>query len=355
MRISIQDERALNDILPSMLSAYARAAGWKKQEPFGNDSYVYVHEKAPEIIIPRTQNLGDYADVVSRLIAIFADTANTDALSIYRDLVTADRDIVRVRAAPEGVSGSVPVDDGMNLIKGAHDMVLAAACSLWKPMQFYHARANQQALEYMQRVRLGQTEQGSYIVTLLAPVIPLPILRAASYNAELDDPQFERPVTTLLMDALTAAHRATETTADGNAYAFSEAVERGASANLCDAVTSLIKPFGGIDISLTWALTLPTHAPRDTVRFKASDARTLSDASRHLKKRQPRRVPKQKPEPGMSLQGRIQSLSRDSLEANGTVTLRTRIDERTVSVTATLDQHSYNMPSELTKMMPRSS
>lgn len=343
MRISIQDKDALSEVSPLALAAYACAAGWKKQEPFGDNSYVYVHENAPEIVIPRTQNLGDYVDVVSRLIEIFAETANTDVLSLYRDLVTADRDIVRVRAAPEGTSSSVPLDDGMNLIKGAHDMVLAAACSLSKPRPFYDKSANRDAVKFLQTVHLGQTEQGSYVVTLLAPVASLPIRQAAMHDYDVDDPLVERPVTKRLIEALTAARQATERSSDGDSDAFSKAAERGASANLCEAVATLIKPFDGIDISLTWALTFPMRTVRDTVRFEASDEPILSEAVRHLKKRQPRRVPKRKPEPRMSLLGRIQRLSRDSLEANGTVTLRTRVEGHMVSVAAALDRHSYDL------------
>ena len=51
----------------------------------------------PELILPRTQRLGDYASVVAHLIEIFAKVAERDELSLYNDIVTANRDVVRVR------------------------------------------------------------------------------------------------------------------------------------------------------------------------------------------------------------------------------------------------------------------
>ena len=72
----------------------------------------------PEIIVPRTERLGDYASVVAMLIDTFADVADEDAMTVYRDLVTADRDVVRVRAG-ESDDGSVGLDDGVNLVSGA--------------------------------------------------------------------------------------------------------------------------------------------------------------------------------------------------------------------------------------------
>ena len=351
MRISIQDEGALNAVSPSALSAYARAAGWTKEEPYGEHSDVYVRGDALGIVIPRTQHLGDYADVVSRLIEIFAEAAETDALSLYRDLVTADCDIVRVRAAPEGADGTVPVEDGVRLINGVRKMVLAAACSWSKPRQLYYARANQQAANFMRKVRLGQTERGSYVVTLLAPVVSLPILQAAAHDSEMDAPHAERSVTKLLIEALTATQKSIERTSRGDADAFMKAVERGASANLCRAVATLIKPFGGIDISLTWALTYPMRVARNTVCFGASDAPILSEAAqrlqkqhtRHISDRNPGRFQDRKPKPDMPVQGRIQHLRRDRLETNGTVTLQTHDDRYAVLITATLDPRSYEL------------
>ena len=334
MRVSIQDEGALRGVSPSALSAYARAAGWKKQEPYGDHSDIYVRRRAPEIVIPRTAHLGDYADVVSRLIEIFAEAAETDTLSLYRDLVTADRDVVRVRAAPEGADGSVTLNDGVSLITGTRDMVLAAARSLREPRPLYHAGPNREARNYMRQVRLGQTEQGSYVVTLLTPVVPPPMQQAALFDSAADDPPVERRVTRRLIEALTAAREATGRTSAGDADAFPKTVKRGASANLCDAVAMLIEPFGGIDVGVTWARTYPAETARETVRFGASDAPILREAARRFREWELR--------PDVSLIGRIQRLRREDRETEGTVTLRTYVEGRVVSVTAVLDQPSYD-------------
>ncbi len=355
MRVSIQDAGALRGVSPSALSAYARAAGWKKQEPYGDHSDVYVRRRAPEIVIPRTAHLGDYADVVSRLIEIFAEAAETDTLSLYRDLVTADRDVVRVRAAPEGADGSVTLNDGVSLITGARDMVLAAARSLWEPRPLYRARPNREARDYMRQVRLGQTEQGSYVVTLLAPVVPPPTQQAAPFDSAADDPPVERRVTKRLIEALTAAREATERTSAGDADAFPNAVERGASANLCDAAATLIEPFGGIDVGVTWARTYPAETARETVRFGASDAPILREAAQRFRERElrpevsligrreaVRHFQEREPRSNVSLIGRIQRPKRDDRETDETVTLRTYVEGRVVSVTAVLDQPNYD-------------
>ena len=117
MRARIRDKEALMEISPAALSAYARAAGWARTESYGSHSDVYSAEELPEIILPRTQRLGDYAGVVSHLIEIFAKAVQKDEIALYRDLVTSDRDVIRIRTQ-ESEDGSISAGDGVSLIRG---------------------------------------------------------------------------------------------------------------------------------------------------------------------------------------------------------------------------------------------
>ena len=340
MKVRIQDRGALDTVSPAALSAYACAVGWAKSETYGDNSDIYVHEHAPEIIIPRTQRLGDYAEVVSRLIGVFAEIAETDELSLYRDLITADRDVVRVKAAPEASRGSVSLQDGVKLITGAHDMFLAAARSLHERRQYHHARATQEVNDFMQRVHLGQTEHGSFVITLMTSVVPPPFrIPTPSDSLEenewpIEDAPIERQMTRSLLEALTAVREATERTAAGEMDAFPEFVKRGASAGLCNALAMLIEPFGGIDIGLTWARTWPAETARETVRFGAADAPILREAARRFRERGPRHA--------APVQGYIQRLSREDEETDGTATLRADIEGRAVLVSTGLRKLDYD-------------
>ena len=333
MKANIRDREALLAVSPSALSAYARAAGWTKGDTYGDHSDVYAAEGLPEVILPRTQRLGDYAAVVSRLIEIFAKAAETDELALYRDLVTADRDVIRVRVAPGDDDGSMTVNNGVNLVRGAHDLLLAAACSLRDPRPLYRAGANREANTYLNQVRLGQTEQGSYVVTLLTPVVPPPMQQTFDPNWASDDGPIERRMTWRLTQALTATRDATERTIGGAREAFSEAVSQGTSANLCEALVTLIEPFPTLDISLTWARTRPMDTARSVVRFANADAPILREAARSFRDREP--------QPDVCLVGLVQRLKRDAAETDGTITLRAYVDGRIQSVAAVLKRSDY--------------
>ena len=330
MRVSIHDRGALLAISPAALSAYARAAGWTRQEPYRVHSDVYVGEARPEIIVPRTERLGDYASVVAELIDTFARVADQDELTVYRSLVTTDRDVVRVRAA-ESEDGSVTLNAGVSLIDGAREMLLSAACSLREPQPVYRAGANREASELLNRVRLGQTDHGSFVVTLLTPVVPPP-MPALFPDADWTAP-IERRMTTRLVKALTAVRQATERTAAGDNEAFEDAVAEGVSANLCEALVRLVEPFPTLDVGVSWAQTRPLTIPSNVVRFGRADAALLREAARSLRDRAPR--------PDVDLYGYVRVLQRGEAEDDGTIGLVTTIDGQRHSVKVVLERADY--------------
>lgn len=337
MKVRIRDRETLLAVPPAALSAYARAAGWARTEPYGDHSDVYAGEGLPEIILPRTQRLGDYAGVVSQLVDIFAKTAGTDELSLYRGLMAADRDVLRLRAA-ETDAGHVAVSDGIDLMGGARDMILAAACSLQDPQPLYRKGENKEAADYVRRIGLGQTEQGSFIVTLLLPAASPSMRQPREPDRAFDGAPVERRMTKRLVEALRAARQAIERRIAGDTDAFFEAVEQGVSANLCKALAKLIQPFPALDVSVTWACTHPTATTTpDVVHFLKADAPILREAARSFRS--------YAPQPDMRLTGRltgtVQKLERNEKRMQGAVTLRTSIDNQDQSVLAVLNPRDY--------------
>jgi hypothetical protein len=336
MKLNILDADALRAISPAALAGFARGEGWAKTEAFGTHADVYEAPGKPEIVLPRTDRLGDYPTVVSKLIAIFADVTGRDELAAYRDLVGADRDVVRIRSFGGDDDGAVPLAAGVELVSQAQQMLLAAACAARAPQPLYRAGANKEAADYLKRVRLGQTEHGSFVVTLLAPMPPQlqPTLNPAWPGFE-DEP-FERQVTRRLVGALDASRTAVELAASGDGQAaFESGVSAGVSANLCEAVAGMLNHAQGIDISLTWARTRPAPEAFRKITFSASDAEILTEAARVFRSRHPK--------PDVSLFGTVHTLKRAQEAVEGLVTLKAIVDDLPQSVRAVLDQANYSI------------
>lgn len=137
------------------------------------------------------------------------------------------------------------------------------------------------------------------------------------------------------MCALEASRIAGEKALSGDETAFEQAVASGVSANLCEAVASLIEQSNGLEVSLTWARTRPTPEAQRKVVFSGNDAEILNEAARTFRLRQPK--------PDVTLFGTVHKLKRDQDEVEGLVTLRTVVDDKPQSVSAILDQTNYSI------------
>lgn len=334
-RVRILEASALRDVTPAALRAYAMAQGWQLVEPYGSHSDVYQLEGVGEAIIPGTTALSDYARIVSDLIELFAKAEDRDQLSTYRDLSSADQDVVRVRAPEAEDDGSVQLETGVELIVHARDLLLAAACSASDPRPAYRAGRVKAANDYLERVRMGQTERGSFIVTMLSPVPPtLESTTQPSFWPSLPEEPFARRVTRRLVDGLEVALKAVEQTNRGADFGvFVNGVPQGISANLCEAAANLIVRGDGLNVTVTWARTRPTPEKIRRVNFSPSDADVLREAARIFRDREPR--------PDETLEGFIIKLARDEEATDGNATLRTTMDDQYISVRMDLPQLPY--------------
>jgi hypothetical protein len=335
MKAQITDRDALQAIAPAVFSAQARDLGWIRVGPFGEHADIYSGENLPEIIVPRTTDTGDYASVAKTLITVFADKEGKDQLQVYRDLVVGDNDVVRVRVFGAEDDGAIPLEAGVKIIAQSKEMLLAAACSVRSPQAAYRAGANREASDYMNRVKLGQTEHGSFVVTLLSPVAPLLQPALSPDWADINNEPIERKVTWRLMTALENSRRAIESVSAGEQGVFDRAVNGGVSANLCEAVAALVDQSGRLDISMTWAKTRPIPEKIRKVVFTRDDAEILREAARTLRLKVPR--------PDVTLYGSVVKLSRSDDEIDGSITLRALIDEKVQSVSASLDMNNYSI------------
>jgi len=335
MKVQILDAEALRAISPAAISAYARAEGWMWQEAYGAQSDIYAAPGKPELVIPRTKDIGDYASVVAQLLKIYARQANRDELTLYRDLTGAENDVIRVRALGAEADGSISIDAGVELVSRSRDMLLAAACSVTAPRPDYRAGANKEAAEYMRRVRLGQTERGSFVVTLYAPTPPQLLNTQASLLPAPDEP-YERLVTQQLMTALRASKTMVEAANfTGSNDLLKRFVPQGVSANLCEAVAGLIDQSGELDISLTWALTRPTAQPRGRVTFSKSEATVLREVARLNRETEPML--------DQVIIGYVHKLRRAPDEESGAVTLSAYVDNYMRSIFTQLDPENYDL------------
>lgn len=273
---------------PRTIEVYLMAHGWEPRRRTDKFSTWVQAENGgvpAHVFLPLARGLGDFEQRLEDVVAQLAAVEHRDVEVVLTNLRYAAADLVRIRlASPRVGPGELPIDHGRQLFDGARDLMLAAACAALDPRPAYGTRKPNQAMDYLEHVRLGQTEPGSYVVTVISDVEPPEQTALIPDEAAHFAVPFERRVTTQLVQALSATRAATDRVLSEHtdvATAFEETVDDGVSANLCDALTTMGAEQAGahVQITIDWAASRPpVVALASVVAFEPAALPVVRDA-----------------------------------------------------------------------------
>lgn len=342
MRAAIHDIQMLRAIRPLDLMAYLRASGWRLSEESPKAAF---WEKAAEagrsfeVLAPRSSDFADFAARIGELLNTLEVAENRSQLEIFSDLVTANADVIRVRThARDGEDdGSLSLEDGVMLYERVREMVLAAACATIRKSAVFTKRKPEKAMSYLRKVRLGQTERGSYVFTLISPVNPSLRITDSLFTITTEEP-FERQVVETLANALSATRFAAErSTTSGDMRPFREAINSGVSANLFEAISGLSEGSGdqSVEVSFSWARsrTLVSQVP-DRIGLSQDIIPVIREAARVFRATVPQE--------DFELQGVVVQLRREEGEQTGRIIIVGDVEERMRRVSVVLPSAQYH-------------
>jgi hypothetical protein len=334
-----QDRDALGAVHPGDAMAYLASRGWRRLGDVRRMArWVWPDDEGLEVLVPLEPRLVDFIARVHDLVLGLSLAEERSPDAVLRDLLAARTDAVRIRVRPPGErDGSIPIDDGVVLVQQARGLLVAAARSAVEPRAQHSHRPPNVVREYLNRVRLGQSERGSYVVTLLSPVGVDATVAERAGRLPVDDAFARRAVTTLAV-ALETAREAAERITAGHVRvrSFLETVERGVSANLCDA---LVKIGGrqqrGFSVTFGWAPVEPVRGLAVTIEFRDHAIPVLSQAAALLRTAD---------EYGQGmLQGRVVRLQRQSDRGPGRVVVRGFLGQQSRRVAMDLEAEAYDL------------
>ena len=157
-------------IKPGELLALLARRGWDRVQP-GRLTSIWARDGV-RMLVPVDDTADDYE---RRGRDVLQDLAARDGLDLRRlrhEVEESIFDSLSLRVAAHSVAGTTTLEEGRSL--------LMVARQAWNSGARLFARrspdgfSQDDAKAFVRRVRLGQTERGSYIVRTLAPVIELP-------------------------------------------------------------------------------------------------------------------------------------------------------------------------------------
>ncbi len=253
----------VNRLDPVRVQEYARATGWRLESRLGRGRvavYERLESRLEQVSIPLNRELTDFALVMATAVAGMAQYENRVALDLLVELLFPPADLLRfAESSPVARAGDVPFDRGLALMSGMRKTLLAAACGVARPGQTFYPRMSlTEAEQFLQECRLGQTERGSFVLSVACPLGAVP--EPANGIPLFDNTPFTRRVTVLLMRSL---HQLVYHLDRGDVDSLSPVTANAPilSANLCEGLLDL-KPEGDdafVRISATWSSELPTR------------------------------------------------------------------------------------------------
>ncbi len=315
------------------LRAYLQQKHWFEDGKIRNVATVWHRQdnESAEVILP-LPCVKDYLQRMRDALASIASFEERTAHQVLNEVKRLFANVITIRVLHEDTKdGTIPINDGVLLIAKAKDLLSAAARSLYAKRKQFTRGAPKEAKEYLETLLLGQTEVGSYVVNVIAPVQTVAVGPEMVSTIPL-----AQAITSNLVTGLNALEKATATYEEtGDLGAFDEAVLAGASSNMCDALLG----FSGEKHNRTFEITV-TAAP--SLLFETTPAKFVFDG-KHVEMLE-KATGYYKGDyilPGRRLTGYITKLSRPWEETSGTITIESTVGdvERKVQVELTGDDY----------------
>lgn len=334
---------AIAALSPADMAAYLVSAGWNQAEFEADHSSTWTNTyegEHVELMLPLNRRFKDFNLRAQEAVSLLAAVERRPLLEVLADLQTAGSDVIRVRFRhASAADGSIPLDQGEALIENAREMMLAGACAAVQHKAYYSRRRPEEANRFLKGLRLGQTERGSYILTVHSPVTP-------SLGGTLfgdPEPPFERRAITQLANSLVALRKATDAALTApNAEVFQEAIASGVNGNLCSAIVgmngTLSQPTDELRFTFTFARSRPVDpdTPREIV-IPGDRVPLIQEASRFYRASAP-------PEES-EIQGAVVQLRRqeESGPAAGPVIVMAFVEGKPRRVQISLDEAGHQI------------
>ncbi len=331
MRTTIRDRQVLGALRPVDLLAYLRAAGWARTAEMDDRASLWMKGEE-DVWVPLRRDLNDFALRTAEILSTLERVEQRSQEEIMRDIASTSADLIRIRAlTTEAADGTIPLEVGLGLVEHTREMLDAAACATVAPKPYWARRRPAQAQDFMNHVRMGQTERGSYVLTIVSPVAP--VLKDDSQT----EAPFERRVTQTLTHALQATlHAAQQAAETADLEPFRKAISQGVSANLCDALSGLgeVSPEHGFEVSVAWSRSRPVSGEAvSTIKIPPDYLPLLREVSRLFKETEPQE--------DYTLFGVVEKLDRPAGATSGDVTINAAIENRLRKVILSLAGLEY--------------
>lgn len=325
--------------LPSVaqLTSFLRNSGWTRSHSGERWATYSRADDGTEIEVPLRGGAPDFPRAVRLLIDDLSQVLEVDQASLLRDILLQDKDLLRLRIESSGTaSGKLNLEAGRGVYQGVRDAVLAIVSSVLEPKPIFPPRKPDEAMNLLRRTRLGNTEHGSLVLVIENPLPPR-LGQQPLDGITFDDLPIERKVSLRYAEATSALRYAVERSQlDDDISPFTDAVPKGVSANLCEAVAQIMEATEAERLTFSascganWPLIRPPRSgvlAHSSLPFLQAAAKGMREAALYAE---------------TTVEGPIVKLHSDDVAGGGKIGVRADALGGVKTIWVTLDALSYS-------------
>lgn len=177
MIYSVNFMELTENINPLAFSKYLKDTGWDLFPSKKIQIKIFQCEKDHEffqVTIPLEKTLADYKEAMYKAILNVANAEKKSVEQVMLYLLNPSTDIIKIRLDKKEVeAGNILFDDAIRLYENVKKLLAATALDILHPRKYHQGRPDDLVLQFLSSCRFGQTELGSYIVSVVCPFAEL--------------------------------------------------------------------------------------------------------------------------------------------------------------------------------------
>lgn len=164
-------------INPHAFSRYLKDTGWIQFQSKRTNVKIYQFEMGKNFFqasIPTDKNLSDYKQAMYKAVKTVAKVEQKSVEQVMLYLLNPNTDILKIRLEKKEIeAGNILFNDAIRLYENVKKLLAATALDILHPKKYHQGRSDDAIMKFLSNCRFGQTEIGSYVVSVVCPFAEL--------------------------------------------------------------------------------------------------------------------------------------------------------------------------------------
>jgi len=247
---------AARKVAPTDLRDFLKSQGWSLVAAGLRDRlYVLENSLIPQrqLVFPMDASAVDYDESVDSVLDKLADISRVDTRVLLGRISCLNNDVLRFRVFNDANDNVLPLTFASVFVHSPEKLLKSAASTVLRP-RIHHPRLGlNEAIQFVEKSRFGQTENGSFVLRVECPIHAMEVQGSVGLA---DDMPFVRQVTVSLQVAVSQLMQAIEADQLNDLVDnLKRAPVPLISSNLCEAISGMHDESNdnSLEISTDWS------------------------------------------------------------------------------------------------------